>query len=259
MPTIMDDEQWFDDSEPVALLGDVHANMPALEAVMSQLASENIRRLLIAGDIVGYGPHPNECIDLLRDARAICLRGNHDHIIGTSTVPETLHGSRMISTQWTIDEVDSPRKAWLRSLALQWHTDKWMAVHGAPQDPTFFNAYVYDLTAEDNLHWMIKRKIHYCIHGHSHLQGVYGTKNMISDYYRQSGPGSVMLEDYLLICPGSVGQPRCGTPGAEYAIFYPDVSHLEFRRIDYDMETTIADMKRKNLPDDLMQRLRNGQ
>ncbi len=259
MPTIMDDEQWFKEKEPVALLADIHANMPALENILNRLRAEGIRRILVAGDIVGYGPHPNECIDALRSIDAVCIRGNHDHIVGTSTVPETLHGSRMISTQWTINEVDSNRKAWLRSLALQWHSDAWMALHGAPQDPTFFNAYVYDRTAESNLHWMMDRKIHYCIHGHSHLQGVYGVKNKISSYYRHSGPGTVQLDDYLLICPGSVGQPRCGTPGAEYALLYPAEEQLEFRSIDYDIETTITDMKRKKLPADLMQRLRNGQ
>lgn len=258
MPTIMDDEQWFNDKAPIALMADIHANLPALEAVMNQLATEGVRRLLVAGDIVGYGPHPNECIDALRDAGAICLRGNHDHIVGTNTAPETLHGSRMLSTQWTIEEVDTARKAWLRSLALQWHAGEWMALHGAPQDPTFFNAYVYDRTAESNLHWMIEHKIHYCLHGHSHLQGVYSAKNRISDYSRHSGPGSVPLKNHMLICPGSIGQPRCGTPGAEYAILYPHESRLEFRSIDYDMESTIADMKRKKLPDDLMQRLLNG-
>lgn len=259
MPSEMDHERWFSETEPVALLADVHSNLPALEAVMKQLADEGIRRLLVAGDIVGYGPHPNECIDLLQDAGAICLRGNHDHFIGSNSVPETLHGSRKFSTQWTIDELDAPRKEWLRSLALQWHAGSWLALHGAPQDPTFFNAYVYDRTAEANLNWMIEREINFCIHGHSHLQGVYGVKDRISSYERIAGPGSVPLAGYLLICPGSIGQPRCGTPGAEFAILYPSGKRLEFRRIDYDMERTIADMTAKGLPNDLIQRLRNGQ
>jgi len=259
MPSKMDDEEWFSGNEPVALLADVHANLPALDTILQQLADEDIRRILVIGDLVGYGPHPNECIDRLHDANAICLRGNHDHIVGSNSVPDTLHGSRKISTGWTIGEVNSSRKAWLRSLALQWHSSPWMALHGAPQDPTFFNAYVYDRTAESNLHWMAEREISFCVHGHSHLQGVYGMKDKVSSYYRKAGPGSVALEGYMLICPGSVGQPRCGMPGAEYAVLYPAEQRIEFRRVDYDMERTIADMTTKGLPNDLMQRLRNGQ
>ncbi|HXH72409.1 MAG TPA: metallophosphoesterase family protein [Mariprofundaceae bacterium] len=259
MPSQMDEEKWFDGDEPVALLADVHANLPALEAVLQQLANENTRRILVTGDVVGYGPHPNECIDRLHDVGAICLRGNHDHIVGSNSVPKTLHGSRKISSEWTIGEVNSSRKTWLRSLALQWHHGPWMALHGAPQDPTFFNAYVYDRTAESNLQWMAERGISYCVHGHSHLQGVYGMKDRISRYYRLAGPGSVLLEGYMLICPGSIGQPRCGTPGSEYAVLYPSEQRIELRRVDYDMERTIADMTTKGLPGDLMQRLRNGQ
>ncbi|HXH72257.1 MAG TPA: phosphoesterase, partial [Mariprofundaceae bacterium] len=78
-------------------------------------------------------------------------------------------------------------------------------------------------------------------------------------YYKNSCPASSPLQDFMLICPGSVGQPRSGTPGAEYAILYPDPGRLEFRRIAYDMDKTIADMKRLQLPDELIQRLRHGQ
>lgn len=258
--TIMDEETWFTGSnEPVALLADVHANLPALESVLSELATEGINRILVTGDIVGYGPHPAECIDALQAAGAVCLQGNHDHAVGSGQIPDTLHGSRMISIKWTSEILDEARKKWLMRLPLQWHSAHCLAVHGAPQDPTFFNAYVYDRTALSNLHWMIERKILHCVHGHSHMQGIYGVKDKISPYQRLIGPGTVELQNYMLICPGSVGQPRSGTPGAEYAILRPVENHIEFRRIEYDMTKTIADMKSLGLPDDLSQRLRRGQ
>lgn len=257
--SIMDEENWFADSVPIALLADIHANLPALDMVLSELAAEGIDRILVTGDIVGYGPHPAECIDALQAAGAVCLRGNHDHAVGSGQIPDTLHGSRMISMKWTSEILDKARKKWLMRLPLQWHSAHYLAVHGAPQDPTFFNAYVYDRTALSNLHWMIERKIHQCVHGHSHLQGIYGVKDKRSSYYRLNGPGSVELQGYMLICPGSVGQPRCGSPGAEYAILHPNKSRIEFRNIAYDMDKTIADIKLAGLPDDLTQRLRRGQ
>ena len=256
---VMDEEDWFHGDQPVALLADIHANMPALEAVMSQLAAEGVNHILVAGDIVGYGPHPAECIDALRAAGAVCLRGNHDHAVGSGQLPDTLHGSRMISLKWTSDILDGPRKKWLMELPLQWHSSQWLALHGAPRDPTFFNAYVYDRTAESNLHWMIEREIRHCVHGHSHLQGIYWVEDKVSQYHRNSGPGIVELQGHTLICPGSVGQPRSGVPGTEYAILYPDTARIDFRRVSYDMEKTMADMKSEGLPDDLIQRLRRGQ
>lgn len=256
-PTLEDVATWFGENEPVALLADIHANKPALLRVLDDLAQQKITRILVLGDIVGYGPHPAECIDIVRQSGMACLRGNHDHMVGTGKAIPSMHGSRLAAAHWTIDNLDMPYKKWLTELPLQWRSQPWLALHGAPQDPTFFNAYVYDRTCDSNLEWMAEHQFRYCLHGHSHLLGTYSMLH--GEVVRNTMPGETILEGTALICPGSVGQPRAGTPGCEYAVIYPYEKRLITRRLDYDMEETIADMVKEKLPNQLIHLLRNGQ
>ena len=255
--SLADVYQWLEEDEPVAVLADIHANEPALQTVLDELKSENINRILCLGDIVGYGPHPTECIDLLCEAGVVCIRGNHDHMVGNGIPVPSMHGSGLLAAQWTISHIDQEHRSWLSSLPLQLRHTPWMAVHGAPQDPTFFNAYVYDRTAESNLNWMKEHDFKFCLHGHSHLQGCFTLKHgqaKRSSYTAEEN----RLERITLICPGSVGQPRGGSTDAEYAIIYPKSFRLVMRRCTYDIAATVRDMTRHQLPDQLIQRLWRG-
>ncbi len=247
---------WLNEDEPIGVLADVHANLPALRAVLEELDRQNIQRIMVAGDIVGYGPHPAECIELLSERGAACLRGNHDHIVGTGVPVASMQGSRLIAAEWTINHLDEHYKRWLTALPLQWRFPPWIAMHGAPMDPTFFNAYIYDRTAERNLQWLQANQFDFCLHGHSHLQGIYWLKQGNIRYGK--GAHDAILHKTSLICPGSVGQPRGGIPGAEFAILRPTSHKIQMRIIDYDLDETIRDMRRHRLPGQLMQRLRNG-
>jgi|GEM_PF-45494 len=249
-------EQWFAEDEAVALLADIHANLPALQQVLAHLDREGIDRIVCLGDLVGYGPHPAECIDLACERGFICLRGNHDHMVGTSMPVPSMHGNRLVAAQWTIERLDARRRQWLASLPLQWRQTPWLLVHGSPQDPTFFNAYVYDRTADQNLAWMAEQTFSFCLHGHSHLQGSFISRN--GDTVRDMSQRQGAMSDITLFCPGSVGQPRGGFVGAEFAILRPASRRFELHRIDYDLATTIADMEKFELPASLIQRLKLG-
>jgi len=252
----IDASEWFSQSEPIGIIADVHANRPALLRVLEELERQNVNRILCLGDIVGYGPHPADCIDILIESGVLCLRGNHDHMVGNGAPVPSMHGDGLLAAQWTIGHLDQQRRNWLLTLPLQIRYSPWMAVHGAPQDPTFFNAYIYDRTADSNLDWMKQNGFDFCLHGHSHLQGCFTLKG--DHAVRQFGTIDVSLKGPVLICPGSVGQPRSGYSEAEYAILYPDTHRLVTMRCGYDIETTINDMKSAKLPDKLAQRLLDG-
>ena len=157
----------------------------------------------------------------------------------------------------TVARLDEPDRYWLGELPVYLRDDDWLAVHGAPQDKTFFNGYVYRLTYEENLDNIASRSIRVCFHGHTHIQGVYcrtGRQDQHCSDRRLSLDGI----DYALVCPGAVGQPRGGRSGAEFAIYDPDLNEVEFFSIDYDLEETVRDLNRLQFPPQLATRLERG-
>ena len=130
-------------------------------------------------------------------------------------------------------------------------------VHGSPVDKTFFNGYVYKMTYGDNLDNLQQRQLTMCMHGHSHVQGIYYRKGKLDDFICED---KVDIEkfDHSLVCPGSVGQPRSNRPGAEFAILTRSLNQVEFFRLDYDLEKTVDDMRSYRFPSQLYERLLVG-
>lgn len=249
---------WLSGDEPIAMISDIHANLPALNIVLNDIKSLGIERILCLGDIVGYGPHPSECIQLLQRANTFVLRGNHDYMVGSGK--DFSHGSKssLHVAKWTMSTINADERKWLATLPLQFRNNDVMLVHGAPRDPTFFNAYVYERTAESNLLWMHEQNLPICFHGHSHLQGIYTLQS--DQVSLQKELSTYALQNYTasLICPGAVGQPRNGNPGAEYAIYNPSKKEVTFKRMDYDTSLVTKDMQKFNFPDQLITRLEQG-
>ncbi|MCP5125088.1 MAG: metallophosphoesterase family protein [Gammaproteobacteria bacterium] len=240
-----------------AILADIHANFPALTAVLSQLDKWGLKDAIVLGDIVGYGPHPMECIHELQKRNFLVIKGNHDHALIAGVPSRGFSPVGRWVLEWTADEVGSTECDWLAALPAYHQQDDWIAVHGAPQDKTFFNAYIYQLTYEENLNYLAEHAIRICLHGHTHIQGAY--------YHRKKRHGfekakQLLLEDinHCLVCPGSVGQPRSGKTGAEFAIFDQQQKTIHFYQVDYDLEHTIRDMHRYGFPIQLIDRLRKG-
>ena len=245
-------------STMVALLADIHANAPALEAALAYLQQRNINDILVMGDIVGYGPHPQQCVDMLRALPgAQILQGNHDHAVATQRYSLGFSPFSRWVIEWSRERLSADALAWLDSLPLYLQGDDWIAVHGAPNDKTFFNAYVYEMTYEDNLMNLESRNLRLCFHGHTHLQKVYYRK---SRQDRSSNAAHQNLNEYerSLICPGSIGQTRSGKPGAEFALYDHKSGELEFIHLEYDMSVTLRDMNNYNFPSNLVERLSRG-
>jgi predicted phosphodiesterase len=243
--------------ELIALIADIHANLPALEKIDQEIQRIQPDRVMVLGDIVGYGPHPKECIDLLMEKDWDILKGNHDNAASRTEPPKS--GFSTTSgwvIEWTQNELDDNHRQWLASLRSRLDESDWIAVHGAPMDSNDFNAYVYHMTYEYNLDYLAHHNKRLGFHGHTHLQGVY-TRKKETDTHIVSGTVELEQINAALICPGSVGQPRGGAAGAEMALL-KDYHKLEFMHFDYDEKKTQHDMKQLGFPQTLIDRLSVG-
>ncbi len=237
------------------LISDIHANLPALEAILD--ACDRIRpdEVLVMGDIVGYGPHPAECVALLAGHDWRILRGNHDHATAHGLPEIGFSGLARWVIEWTRAELCQASLDWLAALPSRIVEDEWLAVHGAPMDRSDFNAYVYHLTYGDNLDWMQRHGQRLCFHGHTHVPSVH-LRHHGNDHALVGEALSLPATGHALICPGSVGQNRSGGPLAWYALLQGNA--LEFTALEYDWKRTCRDMKRLGFPDALIQRIQKG-
>lgn len=243
-----------------AVLADVHANLPALEAALAFLEKEDIHQGIILGDIVGYGPHPVECIERLQDGKLdlAAIRGNHDHAAATGLIGQGFGSTARWVIEWTIPRLNEEHKAWLLELPLFLAGEEWLAVHGAPVDPGFFNAYVYHMTYAQNLDVLEQREIRYCFHGHTHMQGVYVRKPPLEDALVQETCVALADVRHCLICPGSIGQPRNREAGAQLAVLDWESRQIKFFNLPYALEKTVQDMEQAGFPPGLSKRLLAG-
>lgn len=248
----------------IAILSDIHANLPALEAVLDYLTAQNITQGMVLGDTVGYGPHPAECIERLKNTQLQVIKGNHDHAAGTGDTKRGMSSLARWCIDWTIPRLTEAQRQWLNDLPLELDSadnasKNWQAIHGAPIDPNYFYAYIYEMTYEQNLDVMAERNLALCFHGHSHIQGMYVRNKLGLDSFVKP-VASLSLDGFkhVLICPGAVGQPRDGCVGAQLAIYDQSSHQLEFIVLDYDMDKIIHDMQAQGFPETLWQRLTRG-
>lgn len=238
--------------EPLAIIADIHANLHALEAVLDDIKANNIAHILVLGDIVGYGPEPAACIERIRDlGNCTVIIGNHDYAQLRKLAPENFSRTAKWSYEWTAPRLEPQHIEWLESLVPFIKTEQLMAVHGAPVDPTFFNAYVYNMTYEKNLDYLQDNNIRLCVHGHTHMPGAYYQEKKSA--FRNHTQGQELdLSQYahLLVCPGSVGQPRDGSKAASYAVL--DNNTMRWRTVDYDYQAFMQSMTELEFPDYLM-------
>lgn len=247
----------------IAVLADIHANLPALDVVLAFLRSENIKHGIVLGDVVGYGPHPSECIERLRASGFTVIKGNHDHAAVTGDCQRGMSLVARDCIERSIPLLSDEQKRWLEELPMEIcssgeFANLWIAVHGAPIDPNFFYAYIYEMTYTKNLDNLAKRQIRHCFHGHTHIQGIYARKKSgMDDFYK---PEDKLLHDFKhsLICPGSVGQPRNGHAGAQFAVYNQRNDEIRFFNLPYAIEKTIGDMQKLGFPATLSQRLMSG-
>lgn len=227
-----------------AVISDIHGNLEALQAVLQDIDSQNIDEIVCLGDIIGYGPNPCECLDLVMQRAQRTILGNHDQ--AALFDPEGFNPVALRAVYWTRDRLDrgpggpsqiNRRWDFLGELPRSYSDGEFLFVHGSPRDPTneyVFPEFIFDTRKMEILFSRITR---YCFMGHTHLPGVFTTTcEFITpdecDYQYALGDEKVMVN------VGSVGQPRDDDNRSCYVIIDSEAKTVQFRRVVYDFNIT---------------------
>ena len=224
----------------LALLSDIHSNLEALDAVLAALPE--VDRILVLGDIVGYGPEPNRVIERLRSVKARAVRGNHDQAMLDPRTLELFNPHAAAAARWTLGVITTESLRYLASLPLYGRIDRHRAVHGSPRKPYIWEYILDDLQALEILVGLGNR---YCFFGHTHLPRIFTE----SGEQIPEGAGWIDLPASALVNPGSVGQPRDGNPDAAFAVVDLEIPAVRFGRVRYDVATTQAKIRGAGLPE----------
>jgi predicted phosphodiesterase len=241
----------------VLILSDIHANLVALEAVLAAAAGRYDSAWCL-GDLVGYGPDPNECVAAVRALPGlICLVGNHDKAVIGDVDLNVFNGDARAALAWTQDVLTPESADYLAALPARTETAGYTLAHGSPRQPVW--EYILDrFVAQDNFaHFATP----VCLVGHTHLpviyrqSGPYGEAHEEAPNYEQS---LALDGDKLILNPGSVGQPRDSNPAAAYALLDVAAGAWQYCRAAYDIHATQSRMRAARLPERLAGRLGFG-
>jgi predicted phosphodiesterase len=240
----------------ILVLSDVHANLTALEAVLNDAGP--VDEVWCLGDVVGYGPDPNECIERLRELPSLtCLMGNHDFAAIGDLALETFNADARRSLLWQREQLTDENKAFLRACRQQLEVRGDVSLaHGSPRDPIW--EYILNtIVARINLEFF---ETAWCFVGHSHYQAVFQYNPESDDLTIEIPPHGERygLIGRAILNPGSVGQPRDRDPRAAYAMYYPETHLWEPRRVEYDIRSVQKRIVEAGLPLRHAERLSGG-
>ncbi|KAB1190766.1 MULTISPECIES: metallophosphoesterase [Haloferax] len=218
----------------IALLSDVHGNLPALEAVLDDLPA--VDAVVCAGDVVGYNPWPSECVERIRAVSDVVVRGNHDAAVET---PSTFEANQMAKAgiEFAAENLSAEQRTWLRELpeSETFADDSFLLVHS---HPTIRGKYVFPSEFPTlRRHLDDYRGI---VVGHTHIQH------------------SALIDGRLILNPGSVGQPRDSDARAAYAVLDTEAHDVDCRRVEYDINRVIDKVEDVGLPAKIGTRLLDG-
>jgi len=247
-----------------AIISDIHSNLTALQAVMNDIQKRQVKEIFCLGDIVGYGPQPQECLDVIIENQIASIMGNHDQAVFYE--PTNFNTGAEKASYWTrqcLEEETDPKKrnqrwSFLGHLLIRLQMDDILLVHGSPRKPV--NEYIFPddiYTNTAKITTIFEKVQHLCFVGHTHVPGVFFED---PDFYSTEEIDSVYPvtdSERAIINVGSVGQPRDGDTRASYVVVSPD--KVEFVRVEYDIEDTVAKIFANPQLDDFEgERLRDG-
>lgn len=239
----------------ILIISDIHANITALEAVLADAGE--VDAVWCLGDLVGYGPDPNECVEKIRQLpNLVCLIGNHDAAVAGVISNTPFNSEARQAVIWTQSIIAPTHLNFLRTLTSLEVRDSVCLAHGSPRQPVW--EYVLDTrTAKQNFEHF---DTPFCFVGHSHLPVVF-QMHPENETTKLSIPVVNTARDMIpraIFNPGSVGQPRDRDPRASYAIFDPSRHTWYYRRVSYDIQSVQDRMQLANLPERHIQRLSAG-
>jgi len=239
------------------MLSDIHGNLAALEAVLASAPPD--LPVWCLGDVVGYGPSPNECIERLRSLDHRCIVGNHDWAVMNKVDVREFNPDAQLSVQWTQQCLEGDNLAYLESLNRKELHGEFTLVHGSPREP-IWEYILYPPVARLNLAHFDSP---YCFVGHTHVPRIFrfrvqdDEETCQEEHLLEGGPRR-LGEGRLIINPGSVGQPRDGDARASYLVLDVDDLTYEYHRVAYNVAKTQRLMEKARLPDRNIMRLSYG-
>jgi len=243
-----------------AVITDIHANLPALEAILGAIEEAAAEEIWCLGDVVGYGADPDRCADLVRERCSICLVGNHDLAVLGALDIGAFSEAAAAAVVWTRENVAERTLAMLRELEPAGEREDVSLFHASPRDPVW----EYVLSAEQADACLDVQKARLGLIGHSHVSlfFVRPTAEEQGEEIRGAQSSDDTLLDLAagkwLINPGSVGQPRDGDPRAAWLELDTSAYTARFHRVGYDVERAAASISSAGLPRRLAERLHVG-
>lgn len=236
----------------IAIISDIHGNLEAFEAVLKDIEGLGIEEIYCAGDIVGYGANPNECVEIVRDRKIPCVAGNHDYAAIGKMSLQYFNPVAKKAIEWTSRVLKAENIKFLNELPLSMHIKENLLVHAIPSNPASFD---YILTLGDAIREFMFFKEKMCFFGHSHHPVI---------FIEREGRHGIVFEEEVeiredvryLVNVGSVGQPRDGDPRACYCVLKE--KRIEIRRVSYPIETAQRKILDAGLHPYLAQRLAVG-
>ena len=238
------------------IVSDIHSNIEALQSVIQDAEQRGgFDEVWQLGDLVGYGPDPIECIDLMRKMDAQGVAGNHDLASSGKLSVKAFNMYAAAASRWTTAQLDDEHVEYLLSLPLRTEMEDFTAVHGSPRDPVWEYVVTPESAAANFLHFDSSR----CILGHSHIPFICRPHESTAVFHLFPLDTPVTLDDgRMIINPGSVGQPRDGDPRASYVVYSANDGTVSHHRVEYDIQKTQEKMSERGLPKYLVDRLPQG-
>lgn len=239
-----------------AILGDIHSNLAAFEAVLRDIDIRGgFDEMWCLGDVVGYGPDPHECIERLRQYEHVCVAGNHDWAATGKMDTSDFNPVAAQACHWTSQQLTEDDINYLKNLPLSLCQGDFTLVHGSPREPIW--EYLLSIeAAQDNFAYF---QTTFCLVGHSHVPLLFEHTSGATVYKEFPDGASLALgKNRLIINPGGVGQPRDGDRRASYAIYDAEAQTACHYRVEYDIAATQKKMEERGLPMPLILRLDHG-
>jgi diadenosine tetraphosphatase ApaH/serine/threonine PP2A family protein phosphatase len=246
---------------PVAVITDIHSNLPALEAVLADIDGREVDEIWCLGDVVGYGADPDACADLVRERCELCLVGNHDLAVLGALDIAAFSEAAAEAVEWTRENIAERTLDFLRELQPEGLRDGIALFHASPRDPVW----EYVLSLEQARACLEVQPEPVALIGHSHVSLFFSVPeagSLADTLGSQAGDGSRLeMADggRWLVNPGSVGQPRDGDPRAAWLELDLESSTAIFHRLGYDIDRAASAIAEAGLPERLGDRLHLGQ
>ena len=239
----------------LGIISDVHGNLEALEAVTRLLRDKGATRFVCCGDVVGYGPDPNLCVETIRGTHCACVAGNHDYAVMGKAPLDGFNSAATQAVLWTRSQLTESNRLYLENLYLTAEDGPLLIVHSSPSDP---DAWEYVLTLREVADEMNYYPGGVCVVGHSHQP--------LAVERLPGKPARFVREDSFCIRPdakyfvnaGSVGQPRDGDPRACGLLYDAGKQSITRYRVSYNIAAVQAKMRAAGLPEFLASRLELG-